>query len=75
MKKKAHNALPPKVAKERYLKRISDWKKQHSKAVTLAFNADTEADILEWLENHRPKQAYIRSLIRADMEKSPNDSR
>lgn len=45
------------------------WRKQHTKSVNFALNIEKDADIIEWLEQHKPKQRYIRDLIRRDMDK------
>ncbi len=44
------------------------WRKSHAKSVTLQFNTDTDADVLEALERAGNKTDYIRRLIRADIE-------
>lgn len=48
------------------------WRKEHSASVNLSLNKEKDADIIAWLETHKPKQAYIRRLIRDDMERGGN---
>lgn len=38
--------------------------------VRMKLNRKTDADILTWLEKQENKQGYIKTLIRADMERS-----
>lgn len=45
------------------------WREAHAKNITLQFNNETDADILEKLGSVANKTDYIRQLIRADLEK------
>lgn len=58
--------------RKRAMQSTAKWKKAHQTSVNLTLNKDKDADILEWLEAHRPKQRYIRDLIRADMGRDGN---
>lgn len=55
-------------AKARRIANTAAWKKAKTKSVNLTLNAEKDADIIEWLEAHKPKQRYIRGLIRRDMD-------
>lgn len=48
---------------------IKKYKQKTSKKMTWEFNRNTEADLLEHLEQQPNKAGYIKSLIRADMER------
>ena len=45
------------------------YNKSHTKQVPLRFNLKTDADILEKLDSVPNKLGYIKSLIRADIER------
>lgn len=45
------------------------WKKEHSVLISLRVMRSTEADILSKLEEQENKSAYIKALIRKDIEK------
>lgn len=62
--------LTPEQYKSNQNKVSLKWKKEHLKSVNLSLHSEKDADIIEWLEQHRPKQTYIRSLIRAEMERT-----
>lgn len=44
------------------------YKKAHLSNTVISFDKEREADIIQWLDSHKPKQRYIRDLIRRDME-------
>lgn len=44
--------------------------KKNTKCYTFRFTKSTDADILEKLESTENKQGYIKTLIRADIEKA-----
>ena len=46
----------------------SKYKKAHLSNTVVSFDKERDADIIQWLEDHKPKQRYIRDLIRRDME-------
>lgn len=47
-----------------------DYQKSHKTRMTLWFNNEKDADILEWLSGiDRNKSEYLRDLIRQDMHK------
>ena len=50
------------------------YKKNNTKQIALRLNYNTDADILEKLENVENTQGYIKSLIRADIDKHKNKS-
>ena len=50
-------------------KYVNECQKQNIKTVPLRLNINTEADILEWLDQQENKRQYIISLIRADILK------
>lgn len=43
------------------------WRQQHAKNITLQFNIEADADVLEKLSKVQNKADYIRKLIRADI--------
>lgn len=45
------------------------WNKENRKTVSVGF-CPSDADLLEWLDKQPQRGAYIRSLIRDDMEKN-----
>lgn len=45
------------------------YKKANIANVVVSFNKRKEADMIEWVNRHAPKNRYIRALIRADMKK------
>lgn len=50
-------------------KYVNEYQKQNIKTVPFRLNINTEADILEWLDQQENKRQYIISLIRADISK------
>lgn len=50
-------------------KYVNEYQKQNIKTVPFRLNINTEADILEWLDQQENKRQYIISLIRADILK------
>lgn len=47
-----------------------DWMRANTTVITMKLNHRTDADILEHLSKLDNKNGYIKSLIRADIEKS-----
>lgn len=47
-------------AKERY--------RQKTRHISVEFNMETEKDLFEFVQNQKSKQAYIKDLIRKNME-------
>lgn len=45
------------------------WNRENKKTVTVGFYP-ADADLLEWLNNQPQKGAYIKALIRKDMERN-----
>lgn len=56
-------------SRKKYLGRIDQWKKNHTKSFNLTVNTETEKDIIEQLQKQPNKQAYIKELIRKDIGK------
>lgn len=50
-------------------KYVNEYQKQNIKTVPFRLNINTEADILEWLDQQENKRQYIISLIREDILK------
>lgn len=50
-------------------KYVNEYQKQNIKTVPFRLNINTEADILEWLDQQPNKRQYIISLIREDISK------
>ena len=48
------------------------YQKNKIKPIRFAVNVDTEADILERLNEVPYKQTYIKDLIRKDIQENPN---
>lgn len=40
------------------------YKRERTVRIVLELNKNTDADVIEWLEEHKPKQTYIKELIR-----------
>lgn len=54
---------------ERQRAYTDQYQKEHIRRYVLKLNRKTEPDMVEWLESHEHKQTYLKSLIKADMEK------
>ena len=46
------------------------YEKSTIRKVPVAFNRNTEPDLLEWIESIENKSGYIKRLIREDMERN-----
>ena len=46
------------------------YEKSTIRKVLVAFNRNTEPDLLEWIESIENKSGYIKRLIREDMERN-----
>lgn len=46
------------------------YEKNALRKVMIAFNRNTEPDLVEWIENTDNKAGYIKRLIREDMERN-----
>ena len=57
------------MPKDKYAVSKYKWKSENTKIYTTRVSKVSEQDIMEWLESHRPTNAYIKNLIREDMEK------
>ena len=47
-----------------------EYRRQNIKSMMFDLNKNTDADIIEYLETVGPRTTYIKSLIRADMERA-----
>lgn len=45
------------------------YAKQNIRRVTIGFNRNTDADLLDYMESIENMQKYLKDLIRQDMEK------
>ena len=61
------------VDKQKQYERQHDWNKRNTTGVYLQFMKNTEADLLAHLQAQPNKSGYIKSLIRADMEKHKHE--
>lgn len=52
---------------QEYLKR-TDYNRTHMQQVLLTLHKETEADLIEWLNQQDNRNGYIKDLIRRDME-------
>ena len=59
---------------EKQLKRIDEYKKKYVVNVALQFNTKTEPLLTEYVRSLPNKTAYIKGLIRADMERISAES-
>lgn len=48
---------------------LNEWRKSHTRRVTILLNNNTDRDILERLDSISNKQGYIKELIRKDLKK------
>lgn len=48
---------------------LNEWRKSHTRRVTILLNNNTDRDILERLDTVSNKQGYIKELIRKDLKK------
>lgn len=46
----------------------ADWNSKNTKLISLRLAANTDGDMIEYLEKKENVAGYLRSLIRADME-------
>ena len=60
---------------EKQLKRIDEYKKKYVVNVALQFNTKTEPLLTEYVRSLPNKTAYIKGLIRADMERISAESK
>ena len=49
-----------------------DYIKQNQRQFMLKVNRKTDPDMVDWLESHENVQAYLKDLIRKDMESRTN---
>lgn len=59
---------------ENQLKFITEYKKKYIVNVALQFNKKTEPELTEYVRSLPNKTAYIKGLIRADMERISAES-
>lgn len=53
------------------LRAQAKYDKSNTIQITLKLNKKTDKDIINWLYDESNKQGYIKSLIRADIERTP----
>lgn len=53
------------------LRAQAKYDKDNTVQITLKLNKKTDKDIIDWLYDESNKQGYIKSLIRADIERTP----
>lgn len=46
------------------------YAKENLQQVRLSLNKETDADLIEWINQQPNKQGYLKRLIREDMEKN-----
>ena len=59
--------------KESHAKAQAKYNKENTKQFAFRFNKKTDRDIIAYLESLDQKNAYIRQLIRADMQQNGYD--
>jgi polyphosphate kinase len=59
------------TASKAQLKAQAKYDKANTIQITLKLNKKTDKDIIDWLYDEANKQGYIKSLIRADIDKTP----
>jgi len=62
--------LTPEQAKANRTAVTAKWKKANTTVVTVMLHKKKDGDLIDWLDRHKPKNRYIRDLIRADMERN-----
>ena len=62
------------VDKAKQYARNSAWNQSHTTLINLRFVRTTEADLLAHLNAQPNKSGYIKSLIRADMERTRGET-
>lgn len=58
------------IQREKSNKYIAGWVKENQRRFNIAFNANSDADLIRFLESMPNKSDYIRKLILADIRKS-----
>ena len=58
------------AASENKKKYDMEYKRKNTKQKILILNKNTESDLIEWIEDHKPFNTYIKQLIKEDMKKS-----
>lgn len=61
--------LTPKKKQQYIAERDNQWRKKHTKMISIRFNVETDADVLNKIASVSNKADYIRKLVRSDMEK------
>lgn len=57
------------IQREKSNKYIVGWAKENQRRFNIAFNANSDADLIRVLESMPNKSDYIRKLVLADMKK------
>lgn len=47
---------------------LNEWRKTHTRKITVVLNSNTDKDILERLDSVGNKQGYLKVLIRKDLQ-------
>ena len=58
------------MPKDKYAETKYRWKQENTKVFTTRLSKVSEQEMIDWLENHRPTNAYIKGLIREDMNRN-----
>ena len=58
------------TASKAQLRAQAKYDKDNTVQITLKLNKKTDKDIIDWLYDESNKQGYIKSLIRADIDKT-----
>lgn len=53
------------------IKAVNKFNKEKTRCIQIRLNKNTDADILEKLDNVPSKMGYIKELIRKDINKNP----
>lgn len=61
------------VDKQKQYERQAKWNQANTWIFNIRLMRTTEADLIEWLNTQENKAGYVKSLIRADMEKHKSE--
>lgn len=62
-----------KAAAERQKEAQQKWKREKTVALSIRLSLAADADVIEKLNSVKEKSAYVKALIRADIEREEND--
>lgn len=57
------------MEKKEHYKYINDWKRKNAKRIAFDISKEKDPDIIEMLEKQTSMSAYIKDLIRQDIER------